>query len=91
VIFLAEASEEGNGPYGINFMVDKHWPEIDAEYCLAEGGSCGFVDACRASWLACGSQSREVAIKLLPAEVSSRADRLIVENCRARIVGVLRL
>src|SRR6185503_4358148 len=38
VIFLAEASEEGNGPYGINFMVDKHWPEIDAEYCLAEGG-----------------------------------------------------
>lgn len=38
VIFLAEASEEGNGPYGINFMVDKHWPEIEAEYCLAEGG-----------------------------------------------------
>lgn len=38
VIFLAESSEEGNGPNGINFMVDKHWPEIDAEYCLAEGG-----------------------------------------------------
>jgi acetylornithine deacetylase/succinyl-diaminopimelate desuccinylase-like protein len=38
VIFLAEASEEGNGPYGINFMVENHWPEIDAEYCLAEGG-----------------------------------------------------
>jgi acetylornithine deacetylase/succinyl-diaminopimelate desuccinylase-like protein len=38
VIFLAEASEEGNGPYGINFMVDEHWPEIEAEYCLAEGG-----------------------------------------------------
>ncbi len=38
VIFLAEASEEGGGPNGINFMVDKHWAEIDAEYCLAEGG-----------------------------------------------------
>jgi acetylornithine deacetylase/succinyl-diaminopimelate desuccinylase-like protein len=38
VIFLAEPAEEGNGPYGINFMVDKHWPEIDAEYCLAESG-----------------------------------------------------
>ena len=38
VIFLAEASEEGNGPYGINLMVEKYWPEIDAEYCLAEGG-----------------------------------------------------
>jgi len=38
VIFLAEASEEGNGPYGINFMVAQHWAEIDAEYCFAEGG-----------------------------------------------------
>jgi len=38
VIFLAEASEEGNGPYGINYMVEHHWPEIDAEYCFAEGG-----------------------------------------------------
>lgn len=38
VVFLAEASEEGNGPFGINYMVSEHWPEIDAEYCLAEGG-----------------------------------------------------
>ena len=38
VIFLAEASEEGNGPYGINFMVERHWAEIEAEYCVAEGG-----------------------------------------------------
>src|SRR6185295_7759997 len=38
VIFLAEASEEGNGPYGINYMVEHHWSEIDAEYCFAEGG-----------------------------------------------------
>jgi acetylornithine deacetylase/succinyl-diaminopimelate desuccinylase-like protein len=38
VIFLAEASEEGGGPNGINFMVDKHLAEIDAEYCFAEGG-----------------------------------------------------
>jgi acetylornithine deacetylase/succinyl-diaminopimelate desuccinylase-like protein len=38
VIFLAEASEEGNGPYGINLMVENHWPEIESEYCLAEGG-----------------------------------------------------
>lgn len=38
VIFLAEASEEGNGPFGINHMVAEHWSEIDAEYCIAEGG-----------------------------------------------------
>lgn len=38
VIFLAEASEEGGGSVGIDFMVSKYWPEIEAEYCFAEGG-----------------------------------------------------
>jgi acetylornithine deacetylase/succinyl-diaminopimelate desuccinylase-like protein len=38
VIFLAESGEEGNSRIGIGFMVAQHFPEIDAEYCLAEGG-----------------------------------------------------
>jgi acetylornithine deacetylase/succinyl-diaminopimelate desuccinylase-like protein len=38
VIFLAEAGEEGTPDVGINFMVEKHWDAIAAEYCLAEGG-----------------------------------------------------
>ncbi|MDB5249844.1 MAG: dapE 1 [Segetibacter sp.] len=38
VIFLAEAGEEGSPQYGIEFMVKEHWPEIEAEYCFAEGG-----------------------------------------------------
>jgi acetylornithine deacetylase/succinyl-diaminopimelate desuccinylase-like protein len=38
VVFLAAASEEGNGPFGINHMVAEAWSEIDAEYCIAEGG-----------------------------------------------------
>jgi acetylornithine deacetylase/succinyl-diaminopimelate desuccinylase-like protein len=38
IIFLAEAGEEGNVQYGIDFMVKEHWAEIEAEYCLAEGG-----------------------------------------------------
>jgi acetylornithine deacetylase/succinyl-diaminopimelate desuccinylase-like protein len=39
VIFLAEAGEEGNSRLGIQFMVEQHFPEIDAEYCFAEGGN----------------------------------------------------
>jgi acetylornithine deacetylase/succinyl-diaminopimelate desuccinylase-like protein len=39
IIFLAEAGEEGTPEVGINFMVENHWDVIDAEYCLAEGGS----------------------------------------------------
>jgi len=38
VIFLAEAGEEGNVRFGIEFMVREHFAEIDAEFCLAEGG-----------------------------------------------------
>ena len=38
VIFLAEAGEEGNSNFGIQFMVAQHFDRIDAEYCFAEGG-----------------------------------------------------
>ncbi len=38
VIFLAEAGEEGNVRFGIKYMVENHYPKIDAEYCLAEAG-----------------------------------------------------
>ena len=39
VIFLAEAGEEGTTRVGIDFMTTEHFDAIDAEYCLAEGGS----------------------------------------------------
>jgi acetylornithine deacetylase/succinyl-diaminopimelate desuccinylase-like protein len=43
VIFLAEAGEEGTGSVGIDYMVKEHWPEIEAEFAMAEGG--GLVEA----------------------------------------------
>ncbi len=38
VIFLAEAGEESSYQVGIDFMVEKHWDKIAAEFSLAEGG-----------------------------------------------------
>lgn len=38
VILLAEAGEEGTTQFGIDFLVEKHWDEIDCEYALNEGG-----------------------------------------------------
>jgi acetylornithine deacetylase/succinyl-diaminopimelate desuccinylase-like protein len=38
VIFLAESGEEGAPQVGAQFMIDEHFPAIDAEFCLAEGG-----------------------------------------------------
>ncbi len=45
IIFVAESGEEGGGgggskpTYGIQYIIQNHWPEINAEYCLTEGGS----------------------------------------------------
>ena len=44
IIFLAESGEEGTPHVGINFMVEKHWDQIAAEYALAEGGGMQEVD-----------------------------------------------
>ena len=38
VIFLAEAGEETSYQFGIDFMVERHWDKIAAEFSLAEGG-----------------------------------------------------
>jgi acetylornithine deacetylase/succinyl-diaminopimelate desuccinylase-like protein len=38
VIFLSEAGEEGSTGVGIGFLVQQHFQDIEAEYCLAEGG-----------------------------------------------------
>lgn len=39
VILLAEAGEEGATQIGIEYMVSHHFDAIEAEFCLAEGGS----------------------------------------------------
>jgi acetylornithine deacetylase/succinyl-diaminopimelate desuccinylase-like protein len=38
VILLAESGEEGASHLGMGFMMAEHYPAIDAEYCIAEGG-----------------------------------------------------
>jgi len=38
VIFVTEADEEAGGNLGIRELIQNNWPEIEAEYCLAEGG-----------------------------------------------------
>jgi acetylornithine deacetylase/succinyl-diaminopimelate desuccinylase-like protein len=39
VIFVAEAGEEANTSVGIEYLVNEHWNDLAAEYCLAESGS----------------------------------------------------
>jgi acetylornithine deacetylase/succinyl-diaminopimelate desuccinylase-like protein len=68
VIFVAEAGEEGTPNVGIDFLIDRHWDEIAAEYALAEGGSA----------VAQGGKVRYVAITT--AEKVPRGVRLIARG-----------
>jgi acetylornithine deacetylase/succinyl-diaminopimelate desuccinylase-like protein len=38
IIMLSTADEENNGTYGIRWMIDNYFSDIDAEYVLDEGG-----------------------------------------------------
>jgi acetylornithine deacetylase/succinyl-diaminopimelate desuccinylase-like protein len=38
VIFVAEAGEEAATGPGIEYLVNEHWNDIEAEFCLAEAG-----------------------------------------------------
>jgi acetylornithine deacetylase/succinyl-diaminopimelate desuccinylase-like protein len=38
VIFVSEVGEEASTGPGIEYLVNEHWSEIDAEICLAESG-----------------------------------------------------
>jgi len=38
VIFVSEVGEEASTGPGIEYLVNEHWSDIDAEFCLAEAG-----------------------------------------------------
>ena len=38
VIFVSEVGEEASTGPGIQYLVNEHWNDIDAEFCLAESG-----------------------------------------------------
>jgi len=63
VIFLAESGEEADSEgVGINYMVREHFPEIDAEFAMTEGGG-ATVDGVRVTRVNIGTAEK------LPARV----------------------
>ncbi len=58
VIFLAEPGEEADVTgVGINFMVEKHFDAINAEFAITEGGS-AFLDGTRVSTVNIGTAEK---------------------------------
>jgi len=80
VIFLAEAGEEGNVRFGIDYMVKNHWDAIDAEYCFAEGGGVT-RQAGQARWANVQTTEKQPrAIELVAKGVSGHASRPLESN-----------
>ena len=86
VVFLAEAGEEGATRIGIQYMTAQHFPETDAEYCLAERGNGAPRRAVRyASVQDAGKDSAriELTARAPPARVVPLRDNAIVHLAAA--------
>ena len=68
VIFLAEAGEEARSDFGIDFMVERHFDEIDAEFALTEGGRTRLENG------------KVTAINIATAEKVPRRVRLVING-----------
>jgi acetylornithine deacetylase/succinyl-diaminopimelate desuccinylase-like protein len=62
VIFLAEADEEGGLRYNTSWLAQNHWPKIDCEFALNEGG-----------WIIKGKDGRVQYVSISTADKSSVA------------------
>jgi acetylornithine deacetylase/succinyl-diaminopimelate desuccinylase-like protein len=68
VIFLAESGEEGTTGPGIDFMVNRHFDAIDAEFAMTEGGAATIVNG------------RVTSVQIQTTEKTPRATRLVVNG-----------
>ncbi len=85
VILLAEAGEEGGVEFGIDFMVREHFDAIDAEFCLAEGGSVTRQDGkALIAGVQTGEKMRRTAI-LTAAGVAGHGSVPLRSNAVARL------
>ncbi|HEY6345636.1 MAG TPA: M20/M25/M40 family metallo-hydrolase [Bryobacteraceae bacterium] len=68
VIFLAESGEEGTTGPGIDFMVNRHFDSIDAEFAMTEGGDATIVNG------------RVTSVQIQTTEKTPRTTRLVVNG-----------
>jgi len=80
VIFLAEAGEEGTTGVGIDYMVKQHWPEIESEFALAEGGSVVADEGKVHDVLVTVTEKVPHGVRLVARGPSGHASRPLVQN-----------
>ncbi|MFN7937106.1 MAG: hypothetical protein U0R19_27530 [Bryobacteraceae bacterium] len=89
VIFLAEAGEEGSMQYGIAHLVEKHWPLIDAEYCLAEGGGMRRRNGRDHHMLVSTTEKNPTAVKLIARGTAGHGSAPLPDNALERLAAAI--
>lgn len=89
VIFLAEAGEEGSMQYGIAHMVEKHWPLIEAEYCLAEGGGIRRHNGRADRMLVGTTEKNPTAVKLVAKGTAGHGSAPLPDNALDKLASAI--
>ena len=89
MIFVAEAGEEGTPAVGIDFLVNRHWDEIAAEYALAEGGS-AVAQGGKVSYVAITTAEKVPrGVRLIARGPSGHASRPSPDNAVVRLADAV--
>ncbi len=89
VIFLAEAGEEGNPHWGIQYMVENHWPEIESEICIAEGGGVYRKGGKINRFTVATTEKTPYTVRLVSHGTSGHGSRPLVDNAIGTLSGAL--
>ena len=89
VIFLAEAGEEGTSTYGIDYMIKEHWPEIESEYALAEGGAIIADSGTPRYLLVSNTEKSPRTIRLVAHGAAGHASRPMMDNAVVHLAAAV--
>jgi acetylornithine deacetylase/succinyl-diaminopimelate desuccinylase-like protein len=90
LIFLAESGEEADlAGVGINFMVDQHFDEIDAEFAITEGGGAK-IDGDRVTMVNIGTAEKVPArARLVATGISGHGSVPRLDNALIHLAGAV--
>ena len=89
VIFLAEAGEEGTPEVGVDYMVNEHWDEVGAEYCLAEGGGAVARDGVVRYVSIATTEKYPMRVRLVARGTAGHGSVPRVDNALAALAGAV--
>jgi acetylornithine deacetylase/succinyl-diaminopimelate desuccinylase-like protein len=89
IVFLAVAGEEGSPQVGMDYVVERHWPKVDSEFALNEGGSIHQSDG-KVRYVAVGTAQKALArARLVARGVSGHGSVPRMDNAIGRVAAAV--